>query len=273
MEIPELIFCGDGNARYARIAIEADFTYGAQLPNTVYFDPDFVDQNWKKPDFATYILSLNKYRPNKLATVLDIENQEQLPEVLKWAKWARFYVETLIIIPKVQGIIKRLPTEVEEIPVRLAFSYPSGYGKAPWSMLYEIANWPNGIHILGGPPHGAYSIAQGMLPLPYRKPCLDLFLQGIDVRSVDGNMFMKMANRFNAFFDFEKQTPRGIWPTLKDFDGEKWGDGSDKADAPYEAFKRSCESIQAMWKGEPMPYKYNETQKRTLTQSLAKESG
>ncbi len=58
-----------------------------------------------------------------------------------------------------------------------------------------------------------------------------------------------MATKHNAFFDPQKQTSRGYFPTLKEFDGVKWGDGSETADAPYEAFQRSCHNIMAMWQG------------------------
>ena len=50
MAIPEIIYCADGNERFARIAIDAGFTFGAQLPNTVYYPPEFTDQNWKAPN-------------------------------------------------------------------------------------------------------------------------------------------------------------------------------------------------------------------------------
>lgn len=32
------------------------------------------------------------------------------------------------------------------------------------------------------------------------------------------------------------------WPRLREADGERWGD-----DAPYEAFRRSCENIVREW--------------------------
>jgi hypothetical protein len=52
--IPELIYCSDGNAAFAKIAIEAGFTYGTQLPKTIYFPPEFVDQDYKKPNLEKY---------------------------------------------------------------------------------------------------------------------------------------------------------------------------------------------------------------------------
>src|SRR5258706_14946240 len=89
--IPTLIYCADGNRRFAEIAIRHGFTYGAQLPNTIYFDPQFVDQDWQHPDYDAYMACLEKYRP-ALASVLDFESPDQLAEVLKWATTAAQFV-------------------------------------------------------------------------------------------------------------------------------------------------------------------------------------
>ena len=51
----ELIYCGGGNAKFAQIAIDAGFLYGAQLPSTVYHPLHFADQNWKRPDREKYM--------------------------------------------------------------------------------------------------------------------------------------------------------------------------------------------------------------------------
>jgi hypothetical protein len=83
--IPELIYCAAGNRRFAEIAIRNGFTYGAQLPKTIYYTPEFVDQNWRKPDRMKYMNALAQYRP-RLATVLDLEYPHQFAEVLSWAE-------------------------------------------------------------------------------------------------------------------------------------------------------------------------------------------
>lgn len=88
---PVLIYCADGNRRFAEIAIRNGYMYGAQLPNTVYFDPYFVDQDWRKPNRIRYMIALAQHRP-ALATVLDWEREDQLPEVLDWAEEASQYV-------------------------------------------------------------------------------------------------------------------------------------------------------------------------------------
>lgn len=228
--IPELIYCSDGNARFARIAIEAGFTYGAQLPNKVYFSPEFTDQNWRRPDLEKYLAAVAKYRP-RLATVLDWERAEQLPVVLAWAETISAYVESVIIIPKVVGGIRLLPKKIGGMPVRLGYSVPSGFSGTPVG-LSEFSGWP--IHLLGGSPNLQRRLAK--------------FL---DVVSLDGNYHLKMATRYNQYF-VPDGSARGcknrFWPALRESNGQNWGDGSATADAPYEAFRRSCEGIMNLWR-------------------------
>lgn len=228
--VPELIYCADGNERFASIAIEAGFTYGARMPGTVYSPPDFIDQDWKKPDRERYITALEEHRP-RMASVLDLERADQLPEVMGWATEAARWVRTVIIIPKVSGIIYRLPRRIGSADVRLGFSVATNYGGTAVSPA-EFNGWP--VHLLGGSP-------QEQKRLWVRS--------GMDVVSVDGNMHLKMATGHNAFFDPLKTTRRGYWPSLVDYDGRKWGDGGKKSDAPYEAFSRSCRNIQLFWHG------------------------
>jgi hypothetical protein len=240
----ELIYCADGNPTMADIAIKAGFTYGARLPATIYRAPEFVDQDFKDPDRDGYMAALRKHKP-RLATVLDWDNPGRLPEVLAWAEEAGPFVQTLIIVPKVRGGVCQIPPEVSGTPVRLGFSYPTGYAGADWSILYEMVGWPNGVHILGGPPHGVLALAEGRFKPPWRRKAEpDLFLAALDIRSADGNMILKMATKFCAFWDSEKRTRRGSWPSLKDYDGEEW-DGN----APVEAFERSCRNFMRAWRG------------------------
>lgn len=227
--VPELIYCANGNERFAQIAIDAGFTFGAQLPGTVYFPPQFVDQDWKRPNRAAYMAALAEHRP-RLATVLDWERVEQLPEVLGWAEDAAQYVtEAIIIIPKVVNGVDMIPDKIGGVRVRLGYSVPTKHGGT------AVPTWEfvrREVHLLGGSPHAQKRIAR--------------YLNAV---SVDGNMMQKMAVRYAAFYDPLKQTQRGSWPSIKGFDGQKWGDGGDAADAPYEAFRRSCHNIAAYWHG------------------------
>lgn len=224
----EIIYCADGNARYAEIAIEAGFLYGAQVPNTVYFEPYFVDQDWKRPDLDRYAAAVAQHRPH-MASVLDWERWEQLPDVVMWAETIAPFVQVIMIIPKVMGGIDSIPETIAGRPIRLGYSVPTKFGGT------GVPSWEFGrrpVHLLGGSPQRQRELRHYF-----------------NVVSVDGNMHLKMANQYIAFFDPERRTPRGYWPTIRDFDGTKWGDGSSAADAPYEAFRRSCRNIMRMWSG------------------------
>ena len=224
----EIIYCANGNRRFAQIAIEAGMTYGAQLPGTVYFPPEFVDQDWKRPDRAAYVAAVAQHQP-RMATVLDWERDEQLPEVLGWAEDVAPFVERVIIIPKVIGGIPRLPRRIGGREVVLGYSVPTRYAGTcvpPW----EFAGWP--VHLLGGSPHRQLHAAHYMR-----------------VVSADGNYAAKMARQNNQFWmaGHARNAHDRYWPRLKETDGKRWGDGTSTADAPYEAFRRSCINVLAAW--------------------------
>lgn len=211
----DLIYCANGNPRFAQIAIEAGFLYGAQMPGKVYAHPYFVDQNWKRPNKDKYIAALAKHKPS-MASVLDWERLDQLSEVLEWAEEAARFVEIVMIIPKVPGKVDLLPRIIGGKRVRLGYSIPTRHGgTAVWPG--EFYSWP--IHLLGGNPH-AQMKWRSRLP---------------GTISADGNMFQKMAVRFCQYWQ------AGKWIRL-DADGQKWGE-----DAPYEAFRRSCINIRKAW--------------------------
>lgn len=179
------------------------------------------------PPKADYIAALTKHQP-RLATVMDWETWEQLPEVLGWAEETAAHVETVIIIPKVFSGIAKLPRSIGGKPVRLGYSIPTKHGGTEVP-IWEFGDWP--VHLLGGNPHT-------QMKLTYY----------LNVVSTDGNMAHKMAVRHNAFYDPSRRTKSGYWPSLATFDGQRWGDGSVTADAPYEAFRRSCQNIMVAWR-------------------------
>lgn len=218
----ELIYCAGGNKRFAQIAIDAGFLYGSQLPATVYHPLHFADQNWKKPDMDRYIAELQKHRP-AVATVLDLEHKSQLPEVLGWAEAAATIVQRVIIIPKISGVISQLPRRVAGAEVVLGYSVPTSYGGTEIG-LWEFDGWP--VHFLGGSP-------QAQMHLRYY----------LRVVSADGNMANKMATSRGQFWaPGNAKAKDRYWPKLQEADGSAWG-----KDAPYEAFRRSCENIAAAW--------------------------
>ena len=220
----ELIYCAGGNRRFDEIAKDAGFLLGAQLPKAkVYFPIHFADQNWKNPDMRQYMAALAQHRPH-MASVIDLEKDEQLHEVLSWAEEAAQWVSVVMIIPKVFGIIPRLPRRIAGAEVRLGYSVPTSHGGTEVP-VWEFDGWP--VHLLGGSP-------QAQMRLTHY----------LRVTSVDGNMANKMAtSRCQFWVPGNAKAKDRYWPTLSEADGKRW-----EADAPYEAFRRSCVNIVEAWR-------------------------
>lgn len=225
--MPELIYCAGGGPWAARIAVAYGYTYGAQLPSSVYWRPAFADQDWKRPDFDAYMRALDIHRP-RMATVLDWERDDQLPDVLRWAEAAAECVsEAVIIIPKVMSAIERLPRTIKGREVRLGYSVPTAFG-ATALPSWEFAGWP--VHLLGGQPHRQHDLARYL-----------------DVRSVDGNYAQKMATRWVQSYSAIRldYVESNRWPRVKEV-----YETVDQ-DAPAAAWSLSCINIRAMWLDAP----------------------
>lgn len=221
---PTLIFCADGNPAFARAAAQAGWRYGARLPATVYEEVYFADQDWRTPNKSAYIQALAHHRPS-LATVLDWEREEQLPEVLAWAEEVAQHVrEAVILIPKVVGGIASLPRQINGKRVILGYSVPTSYGGSPVP-LWEHAGWP--VHLLGGSPQEQLRLWCQLSPIA-------------DVVSVDGNMAGQQARRGRTWR--AQRGRKGHWWQLKDL-------GDDRTEGvPLECFRRSLVEIAERWK-------------------------
>lgn len=218
----DVIYCASGNARFAQIAIDHGFKYGAQVPATVYYPPYFCDQSWKAPNRLAYMAALNKHRPH-LASVLDLERYDQLDEVLSWSEEAAQYAEIVMIIPKAFGIIECLPRTIAGKTIRLGYSVPTRFGGTELP-VWEFAGWP--VHLLGGQPQVQLGLCNYL-----------------NVVSADGNYAQRMAIEYGQFW-----SDRGIrgsanryWPKLTEA-----GLATD-VDVPYVAFELSCKNIMAAW--------------------------
>jgi hypothetical protein len=185
----------------------------------------FADQDWRKPNRTRYMAALAEHRPT-MATVLDWEYEEQLPDVLDWAEEAAQYVERVLIVPKVVGGIPSIPRRINGRDVVLGYSVPTKYAGTPVP-IWSFSGWP--VHLLGGSPHKQIDVYLHMQPIA-------------DVVSIDGNMHNKMATERCAFWR-RRPGSKGRWIVLQEADGQKWGN-----DALYEAFRRSCENIMAVWR-------------------------
>lgn len=235
----ELFFCADGNRKYAEIAIRYGFGYGAQLPNTIYFPPAFVDQDWVHPNRERYINALAEHKP-RIASVLDWERSDQLSEVLEWAEAAAPYVsEAVIIIPKVPGGIEQLPRTIGGKSVRLGYSTPvknGGKFSGTGVPLREFAGWP--CHILGGSPQKQYMLAH----------------KGIRAASADGNYIMGQANAGRIYapeIGRMVNARNKYFPQLKEA-GLGWID----SEVPSRAFALSAINVRAMWQGAQCSIRY-----------------
>jgi hypothetical protein len=109
----------------------------------------------------------------------------------------------------------------------------SGYVIEAWHVedgYTEFAGWP--VHLLGGSPHRQLHAAH--------------YLR---INSADGNYIQKqaLAARFwvNGTANYAGNRH---FPSLLEADGKPWGDGSNTADAPYEAFRRSCQNVMTAWR-------------------------
>lgn len=221
------IYCADGNKKYAEIAIKYRFLYGAQLPNKVYFPPQFVDQDWEHPVRERYMNALETYRP-MLATVLDLEREDQLNEVLSWAYEAAQYVtDAVIIIPKAQNIIDQIPRQLAGKEVRLGYSVVTGSKKFGGTSVPQWAFTGRPVHLLGGSP----------------KRWLELS-RYLDVKSADGNYTQNMAKK-NQFFcgGSAHWAKNRWWPKLNESVY-----GYVEHDSNYLAFELSCINIMAAWR-------------------------
>ena len=215
MAAPTLIYCADGNRRFAEIAVNAGFLYGARLPaRGLPFAPWFADQDWKKPNRKRYMAELATHRPT-MASMLDLETPEQLAEVLSWSEEAAQYVARVMIIPKAHGIIDKLPHRIGAADVVLGYSVPTRYGGTEVA-VWEFAGWP--VHLLGGSPHAQMSLAHYM-----------------NAVSADGNYHQLMASRYCEVWK------NGRWYELNELRGYV------ATDAIYTAFEMSCENIVSAW--------------------------
>jgi hypothetical protein len=223
--MPTLIYCAGGNPLFCQIALSAGFRYGARLPSTTYAPLYFADQEYRRPDRVAYMRALARHRP-AMATVIDWERADQLPEVLDWAEEAAEWAGRVVIIPKVQGEIGRLPHRIGAADIVLGFSVPTRYG-GTCLPVWEFTGWP--VHLLGGSPHKQYRYWR--------------YLRNVaDVVSTDGNQSNREAH-YCRFWSLAKG-PNGHWRQLSEIETTLT-----RVDANALAFSLSCSNIAAAWKG------------------------
>lgn len=226
-----LIACTGGNRLFTDIALAHGYSYGCRVVGDAVRAPlYFADQDWKSPSRAHYMRLLDQHRP-VMAAVLDLEREDQFDEVMCWAEEASRYALYVLVIPKVNGIIAKIPRWVGQARIVLAYSVPSKYG-ATTVPYEEFSGRP--VHLLGGS--------------PFRQvECYRELTKVARVVSADGDYAQKQATRFCQFFVRERvsHARNKNWPTLKEYDGKVW-----EGNGPGEAWRRSCVAIRKLWEDE-----------------------
>lgn len=167
--------------------------------------------------------AVEQYKP-LLATVLDLEYEHQLGEVLSWGEQAAEYVtEAVIIIPKVIGITRKLPRSIGGKEVRLGYSASSTFSSTPVG-LDEFKGWP--IHCLGGSVRTQLNLTRTH-----------------DVQSADGNYIQNLARKYNQFYSPGRGVKNRNWPMLREIGINV------KTDAIYLAFELTCIAVPMIFRG------------------------
>jgi len=145
------------------------------------FKPEFVDVDFKNHDYERFLNVVKRVRP-KYAVVRDIEREEQIDEVLDQAREVSKYAENVIVVPKVASVPCELINDYGYIA---GFPMPTKYSEKTLHVNYYIEF--DRVHILGGSPHKqAY------------------YHSILNVVSQDGNLFSKVAMRYNMAWFYEK---------------------------------------------------------------------
>lgn len=224
--IPDLIYCADGNPRYAQIALDCGWMYGFRSDRTPGVSVcDFLDVNWKQPNLDRHRRMAAIYLP-KYIVMPDVMHPSQLAPTLLLA--AEFHAITggcVIIVPKCEGIIALIPNVWWLIlGYSVASKYGGGAGDAPppaWEWMGRRVHW------LGGNPYAQIRLAST--------------ISGVETVSLDANYTTHVA-RFGMIYRIGLGRNGGdVWRRMDD-GGERVTE-----DVPYEAFRRSLIEIKRAW--------------------------
>lgn len=205
----DIIYCAGGNKKLASIAIEEGFLYGSRSDDirTIRCN-GLIDINWKRYDWEKHLEQVAKHKP-KYAVFPDITEYEDFETKLFLAEELMKYCTRVIIVPKIDGIIRLIPLQF-----LIGISIPTSYA----GFLPDISeiNYRE-VHFLGGTPG-----QQRDLWHTYKS-------NNIQVVSVDCNSHSK-ASDFGSFWN-----------------GEKWCRDQGSFLGKYETFRQSCKGIMKMW--------------------------
>jgi hypothetical protein len=176
----------------------------------------FLDAPVHAPRWARHSALARCERPD-VVVIPDILTPGQVGRALEQAEEVAPYARALVFIPKMDGIIGRLPRQVGGKEVILGYSVPSRYGSTPLPAFF-FRGWP--VHLLGGTPLRQLALA----------------CAGLQVRSADGNMAQKIARYGAVFLPTGSNAPYGrVYAPVE-------------SDLPYAAFACSLENIASLWR-------------------------
>ncbi|GCE45175.1 hypothetical protein EI42_03149 [Thermosporothrix hazakensis] len=213
----DLIYCAGGNKRLQEVALDEGWLLGLRSDSSLSpFPQQFVDVDYKNPDFLRHISVVQHYRP-KYATVPDLpESGTQATDIMRVLRQRDLlapYCGTVFVVPKLHIQVLALPADVA-----IGYSVPSSYGGARYPVSALAGRK---IHLLGGSPRKQMEAYKALAPIA-------------TVTSVDGNYGQKMAVRFARY-----------WA-----DG-RWHDHPAKAkgsrDIYYECWQRTCRALREAW--------------------------
>jgi hypothetical protein len=217
-----MIWCQGGNPRSASLAVSSGWFYGFRSDDNHHADRlgpvCLLDIDWKKPNWDRHLALARRYRP-WLAAVPDILNADDTDRAMEQAEEiASACGLGPLVIPKVPGVIPRLPREIDGKPLVLGYSVPTSYGGSELA-LWDYRGRP--VHLLGGNPRRQLD-------------CMNY----LDVVSADGNLAWRLARQGIIVTD------RGVaGPTLRQADGHRWP----VQDAHLEALRRSLINLKSFW--------------------------
>jgi hypothetical protein len=207
----DIIYCAGGGRILAEIAQEEGFMYGSRSDD-VRTDPrcnGIIDINWRNYQWQSHLAAVQAHQP-RYAVATDIVNRASFAVVMKLATELERCCERVIIVPKQKGLVSKIPRKYV-----IGISIPTSYsGFIP--QCEELSG--RDVHLLGGSPKQQQH---------YWKQ-----YQGLDINvtSLDINCHNKVSS-FGKYWDGSKWVHEGIHVIDK-----------------YEAFRKSCQGIMAMWK-------------------------
>lgn len=212
----DLIYCAGNNARLVDIAAEEGWLLGLRSDESIHRLPDFVDINYRKPDFEKHLEVVKQHRP-KYATVPDLSEKEvsrqDVERALQQIEQIQPYCEIPLVVPKLSGQIALLPLDIA-----IGYSVPSSYGGAQFP-VWELAG--RRVHLLGGSPRKQWQAY--------------LHLSAIaTVTSADSNYAQKMAVKYGEYWEKDKWVEH---PDVKR--GMK--------DLYFDCWRWSCRNIRQRW--------------------------